>query len=345
MTTCAGGRKRTSYALAAALLSLAAFYGGTFHVAKEDWRRTYAQFYAEGNQRFSPTVMCEARDDGGILTESCLRLTPRWMVPGSGPADTRVERTLAHDAFFPAYSPTGDMIAYAMGEGERTISETAGADVRSRVRIYRRADGRILEPAQLPRGASHPEWVGEGMLRVYDAHGRAATLDVENGELSGWTQYEGIHANARLPRFSLPDLDGKMVPSPERGLALIVSSATWCPPCWDMMPHLSDLSREYPEVAFYIVTDDERGDEDAQLGLFRLRDAANVSVAVDRGGEVFRSYMSPEGGVPFTVIVDSGRVRYMARGARVYEEGKVASQLERLAATQSRNEPRSLHGR
>jgi peroxiredoxin len=59
----------------------------------------------------------------------------------------------------------------------------------------------------------------------------------------------------KLPAFSLPDLDGKLVSSAEfRGKALVVDFwATWCNTCKETIPKLAELSRQYKDKGLTVL--------------------------------------------------------------------------------------------
>jgi peroxiredoxin len=178
--------------------------------------------------------------------------------------------------------------------------------------------GRLILVLLLAAGIS----IGAAVLGQYWVASRATP---EAGPEGGPAQLE------TLPRFRLPDLEGREVASADwAGKVLVLNYwATWCPPCLNQMPLLASVQ-------------DARGDQGVQV----------VGIAIDRASDVKEflakhpvSYPvligNPEAvalarqignltqGLPFTAIFDrEGRRVFSRTGAWMSEDLQV--QLDRL---------------
>lgn len=129
----------------------------------------------------------------------------------------------------------------------------------------------------------------------------------------------------RRPDFTLSDLDGNTISASDfDGRTWLVNFwATWCTPCVEEMPMLSQLQKIYAEQGLRVVgialDDAERArDFAAQL-------AIDYTVLVGKTDVVLtgRRFGNATGMLPFSVLIDSGgMIRWTHLGALSREELK-----------------------
>ncbi len=111
--------------------------------------------------------------------------------------------------------------------------------------------------------------------------------------------------------------------------------ATWCGPCIQAMPHLSELAKQYAGKVVFVgvsILEDNHGPKGAQASLAKVREfmaknpgRMNYNVGVDGGGR--ESYMAatwfrPTGqsGIPATIVVDSkGKIAWIGHPMQLDE--------------------------
>eukprot|EP00128_Syssomonas_multiformis_P008406 Colp12_sorted_trinity150504_noHs@19097 len=119
--------------------------------------------------------------------------------------------------------------------------------------------------------------------------------------------------------------------------------ATWCPPCRDSIPHLSDLQRQYKdkEVYFIGVTDEE---DEVKVKKFVTAQGSKMEyhVAIDSNHSANAGLFRPSGsrGIPTSFIVNhQNKVIYVGHPM----EPAFASKLAEAAAQASpRHTPKAL---
>lgn len=132
------------------------------------------------------------------------------------------------------------------------------------------------------------------------------------------------------PDFVLKDIHGQEIAlSAHRGKAVVVDFwATWCGPCRVVMPHLQELSQEYPDqLAILAVSLDQNPMQvvppfAAQLGLTftMLADTQAMQVAQQWGGvrSIPTAFLiDPEGKVVHRWVGVHGRQEYEQRIRKV----------------------------
>lgn len=125
------------------------------------------------------------------------------------------------------------------------------------------------------------------------------------------------------PDFSLTDLQGRLVSAGEfDGKVLLLNFwATWCAPCVEEMPMLSELQRDNADRGLQVLgiaVDDEGKARDfaRDLGV-----AYPVLVGQGQGMVVGRRYGNGSGMLPYSVLVGrTGIVRWVHLGALDREE-------------------------
>ncbi len=81
--------------------------------------------------------------------------------------------------------------------------------------------------------------------------------------------------------------------------------ATWCPPCRDSIPHLSEMQQKYKDKVTFIGISDEAADV-VKPFVQKMGDKMNYTVALDKNGETSKAYMEAFGvnGIPHAFVVD-----------------------------------------
>ncbi len=161
----------------------------------------------------------------------------------------------------------------------------------------------------------------EGAATTVKSAAEAACLALRPDPLSATVQ-------ALVPDFSLPDLSGRQVSLRAlRGRPVLVSFfATWCPPCVEEAPSLSELARRLGDKATVaIVSVDE--DLDA-LKKFYAR-GTRATVVRDASRKVpasFGTFQFPE-----SFLIDpAGKVRYAFLNKRDWSVPQAAACVEGL---------------
>ena len=86
--------------------------------------------------------------------------------------------------------------------------------------------------------------------------------------------------------------------------------ASWCGPCVEEMPALSQLQREYKKKGIQFVGLGVDSDKNVQAFLQKVKVAYPVYVTGFGGADLARAFGNNAGGLPFTVVIDAkGNVR------------------------------------
>lgn len=86
--------------------------------------------------------------------------------------------------------------------------------------------------------------------------------------------------------------------------------ASWCGPCVEEMPALSQLQREYAAKGIQFVGLGVDSDKNVQAFLQKVKVAYPVYVTGFGGADLARAFGNTAGGLPFTVVIDaSGKIR------------------------------------
>ncbi len=128
--------------------------------------------------------------------------------------------------------------------------------------------------------------------------------------------------------FGALDQRGLEVPTAIAGSYTVVDfAASWCQPCYKMLPKLVEESRKYPAIRFVVVDVDDEVE-----GRDRLVEALDLKIPVlwDEGHEIAER-LRPEG-MPATFVLDGeGQVLYQHSGSKDedwYEFTRFISTLE-----------------
>lgn len=127
---------------------------------------------------------------------------------------------------------------------------------------------------------------------------------------------------------------GEQITGFEKGKVYVVEFwATWCGPCIKNIPHLTELQKEYKDVAFIGVAASERGDdakskqEKVEKFVKDKGDEMGYRVAFDGDREMSKDWMQAagQGGIPCAFIVDGeGKVAFIGHPAKDEFANKLA---------------------
>lgn len=86
--------------------------------------------------------------------------------------------------------------------------------------------------------------------------------------------------------------------------------ASWCGPCVEEMPALSQLQREYAKKGIQFVGLGVDSDKNVQAFLQKVKVAYPIYVTGFGGADLARAFGNNAGGLPFTVVIDAkGNIR------------------------------------
>ncbi|HEY4296879.1 MAG TPA: TlpA disulfide reductase family protein [Paraburkholderia sp.] len=86
--------------------------------------------------------------------------------------------------------------------------------------------------------------------------------------------------------------------------------ASWCAPCVEEMPALSQLQRDYAKKGIQFVGLGVDSDKNIQAFLQKVKVAYPIYVTGFGGADLARAFGNNAGGLPFTVVIDAkGNVR------------------------------------
>jgi thiol-disulfide isomerase/thioredoxin len=86
--------------------------------------------------------------------------------------------------------------------------------------------------------------------------------------------------------------------------------ASWCGPCVEEMPALSQLQRDYAKKGIQFVGLGVDSDKNVQAFLQKVKVAYPVYVTGFGGADLARAFGNTAGGLPFTVVIDAkGNIR------------------------------------
>jgi thiol-disulfide isomerase/thioredoxin len=141
--------------------------------------------------------------------------------------------------------------------------------------------------------------------------------DVALAAQAGATQSGAPSASHESPvqqLWSAPvtNVDGKPQSlSPLKGHPIVVNFwASWCGPCVEEMPVLSQIQREYAKKGIQFVGLGVDSEKNVQSFLQKVKVAYPVYVTGFGGADLARAFGNNAGGLPFTVVIDAkGNVR------------------------------------
>jgi len=163
--------------------------------------------------------------------------------------------------------------------------------------------------------------------RRWLAFGTVAAVAGGLGAWTAWRRYAPgeaeIDATHLLFALNLPDAQGAPVDVGRwRGRPLVVNFwATWCPPCVEEMPELSELHTKYEKSGLQVLGLGVDSPDNIRKFSVERPVSYPLLVAGAGGSELSRRFGNRAGGLPYTVVVDrSGRVTRRIVGRFRYQE-------------------------
>ncbi|MFM0006341.1 TlpA disulfide reductase family protein [Paraburkholderia dipogonis] len=120
------------------------------------------------------------------------------------------------------------------------------------------------------------------------------------------------NAVAQLWTAPVTTVDGKpQTLSLLKGHPIVVNFwASWCGPCVEEMPALSQLQRDYAKKGIQFVGLGVDSEKNVQTFLQKVKVAYPVYVTGFGGADLARAFGNTAGGLPFTVVIDAkGNIR------------------------------------
>ncbi|MGF6969178.1 thiol-disulfide isomerase/thioredoxin [Paraburkholderia sp. WC7.3g] len=163
--------------------------------------------------------------------------------------------------------------------------------------------GVVVALAAAGGGVLANHWLNRGTDVAY-----ASQADAQTGSQSD------TRANPVQQLWSAPvtNLDGKPQSlSLLKGHPIVVNFwASWCGPCVEEMPALSQIQREYAKKGIQFVGLGVDSEQNIQTFLQRVKVAYPIYVTGFGGADLARAFGNNAGGLPFTVVIDAkGNIR------------------------------------
>lgn len=92
-------------------------------------------------------------------------------------------------------------------------------------------------------------------------------------------------------------------PTEAKAIRVVEFWATWCPPCRETMPHLSQLQKKFADRGVTIVG--VTSEEEAVVRKYLETSAPAYRIAIDADKKVTEAYMKGKDGIPHAFVVDS----------------------------------------
>lgn len=171
-----------------------------------------------------------------------------------------------------------------------------------------------------------------------------------------------VSAQTLKPGMPAPKLDvsgwvkGEPVTNLSRGTYVVEFWATWCGPCRESIPHITELAKKYEgKVTFVGVSIWEDGDDiPGQVSRFvrQMGDRMDYRVALDNGSAMATTWMEAamQPGIPSAFIVKDGKVMWIGHPMNMDEklaqvvdgsfdlEASIAEFDQQIAAENARKE-------
>ena len=115
---------------------------------------------------------------------------------------------------------------------------------------------------------------------------------------------------------------------PSAGYTVLDFAASWCTPCWAVLPRLEKYASEHPEIRVVAVSvDDKVAGRDLLVSKLKL----TIPVVWDEEHRIAERYQ-PDG-MPFTVVLDpTGKVVYRHTGSASKEWDAMVAFLAKATA-------------
>lgn len=228
---------------------------------------------------------------------------------------------------------------------------------------------RIVLPAEQMKSVYATEGNFDDIDVTIDYHNAAFAADADPAAYQLETTEEAVLVRDWLPPapkplpeilgrpaadFSFTKLDGEKVTDRTLAGKIVVLDfwATWCKPCLDSLPKLSELSKKYSDgdkVQFLAVNIE--GPDVTNEKLKEVFEANNIDLPIVRDLASLNQLVFSVAGLPTTIILDAdGVVQFVGVGARDDMEAKIAGAIDGLVkgrdlATETKREYRKAMAR
>jgi thiol-disulfide isomerase/thioredoxin len=174
---------------------------------------------------------------------------------------------------------------------------------------------------------------------------RELRLYIKNADDEGSEKARKIIENPRralanfAPDFSIVTSDGEYIASDElRGKVVLMDFwGTWCKPCLNEIPFLSDLAKKNSKEKFVLLSVDVR-DEEAQWRNFIENNDMKWTHAQDKNSQIQRAFRI--NAFPSYILIDhEGIIRYQGKGSGTMTETDVSGAIKK--ALKAAAQPRS----
>ena len=178
-----------------------------------------------------------------------------------------------------------------------------------------------------------PSPVGPGRRRLLTA-GVAAGAVLAGGALAWWRQSATPVAAGSADAANGNPLDslwalslarpegGELALATLRGKPLLINFwATWCPPCVRELPEIDRFHREFGPRGWQVLGLAIDGPTPVREFLARVKVGFPIALAGLEGTELLNQLGNPQGGLPFSVMIDgAGRVVQRKLGETHFDE-------------------------
>jgi thiol-disulfide isomerase/thioredoxin len=125
----------------------------------------------------------------------------------------------------------------------------------------------------------------------------------------GSAQAGELNVGDPAPKLEVKEfVKGEPVACLEKGTVYVVEFwATWCPPCWATIPHLTELQKKYKDVVFIGVSIAERDSRGVKPFVEQMGDRMAYRVATDDvPGKMYKTWFQAAGqrGIPCAFIIN-----------------------------------------
>ena len=133
------------------------------------------------------------------------------------------------------------------------------------------------------------------------------------------------------PDFELDDTEGELVVLSElKGkVVVIVFWATWCEPCKQEIPFLSEMRKNYKSKGFEVLTI-STDNAQTQSRVEHYARKWTTRTMIDTDGEV-KALLNPRGFAPYTLVIDrEGLIAFKYQGYQAGDEKMIESVVKTL---------------
>ena len=157
----------------------------------------------------------------------------------------------------------------------------------------------------------------------------AALFSTSSVAQSGYTKQPPLGPGMVAPKLSVGKwLKGTPITDLKEGIFVIEFWATWCGPCKEAMPHLSELAKKHPTVTFIGISifEDDEPAQNIQTFVDKMGDKMGYNVTMDKSGLMAKSWMtaSKKKAIPATYVIKNGIIQWIGL------PGDLAKPLEQI---------------